>query len=28
LIEGRDRDGDGLSAIVVLEDGVLVVTLF
>lgn len=27
-VEGKDRDGDDLTVIVVLEDGVLVVTLF
>lgn len=27
-VEGRDRDGDDLTAIVVIEDGVVVVTLF
>jgi hypothetical protein len=27
-VEGRDRDGDDLAVIAVLEDGVVVVTLF
>jgi hypothetical protein len=27
-VDGRDRDGDDLTVVVVLEDGVLVVTLF
>ncbi len=27
-VEGRDKDGDAMAAIVVFEDGVLVVTLF
>ena len=27
-VEGKDRDGDDLTVVVVLENGVLVVTLF
>jgi hypothetical protein len=28
LVEGDDMDGDSLKAVVVLEDGVIVVTVF